>query len=262
MNTKIIFFDIDGTILSHRNFQISDSTLEAIRQARENGHLTFINTGRTPAELNDEIKSLGFNGYVCGCGTYIYYGSKVLFHNVIDTSTSRMMIQDFRKYKLDAVLEGTSAIYFENHLNNESIKFVRDMYVNSHMNVSTWDDPDITFDKFCLWAGENKDAASQFCEKYKDMFDFIGREHDFIEIIPKGYSKATGIQYLLSHLNIPYENAYALGDSANDLTMLRYVKHSIGMGNSQKVVKDIVSYVTKDVDDGGVAHALKHFNII
>lgn len=261
MNTKIIFFDIDGTILSHRDYKISDSTRASIRQARENGHLTFINTGRTFAELDEEIKDLGFDGFVCGCGTYIDYNSQVLYHTTINRTMRQKLIQDFYELKLNAVLEGTSAIYFDRHLNNETVMFVRNMYKGLNFNVLTWDDPDIIFDKFCI-RSESREALNSFCDKYEEIFDIIYRDTNFLEIIPKGHSKATGIKYLLSHLNIPYENAYALGDSANDMEMLRYVKHSIGMGNSDEAIKNVVSYITKDVDEGGVAHALKHFHII
>lgn len=261
MNQNIIFFDIDGTILSHRNYKISNSTIKAIRQARENGNLVFINTGRTFSEIDDEIKEVGFDGYVCGCGTYIYYNSSVLFHTTLDELTQQMIIQDLRDYKLEAVMEGSSAIYFNPNPQNDNLKFVMDMYKQKKFHVSTWDDPDINFDKFCIWIN-SQEAANAFEQKYQDSFDFIHRDALFLEIIPKGYSKATGIEFLLSHLNIPYENAYALGDSANDFDMLKYVKHSIGMGNSEDIIKKIVSYLTKDVDEGGVAHALSHFNLI
>lgn len=262
MNSKIIFFDIDGTILSHRNFTISDSTLGAIKQAKENGHLTFINTGRTFAEIDAEILNLGFDGFVCGCGTYISYNNSILLHALIDQKTRKELIQDFRTLKLNAILEGTSGIYFDEQPKDETVRFIEDMYKSHNFNVKTWDEPGIEFDKFCIWQGEPK-AKKQFYEKYKLQFDFISRDGEaFWETIPKGYSKATGIKYLLDHLNIPYENAFALGDSSNDLAMLSYVKHSIGMGNSDQAVKDIVSYITRDVDEGGVAHALRHFNII
>ncbi|MDD3173007.1 MAG: HAD family hydrolase [Herbinix sp.] len=261
MSSKIIFFDIDGTILSHRNFRILDSTKAAIKQARENGHLTFINTGRTFSEIEDEIKDVGFDGYVCGCGTYIYLNSSVLFKTSIDRATRQMLIKDLRKYKLEAVLEGNSAIYFDSKLRNVKLKSVHDMFKRRNFNVLNWDDPNIKFEKFCLWL-DTSESHLPFYNKYDSTFDFIKRDEPFLEVVPKGYSKATGIEYLLSHLNIPHENAYALGDSANDFSMLSYVKHSIGMGNSEDEIKNLVSYITKDVDEDGVAHALKHFNII
>ena len=75
---NILFFDIDGTLLSHTTHSIPESAIMAIKKAKENGHLIFINTGR-PFPLIDEcIKSLKPDGQVCGCGSYIRYRDEVL----------------------------------------------------------------------------------------------------------------------------------------------------------------------------------------
>ena len=69
---KVIFFDIDGTIVTEdEQALIPESTVRAIKKARENGNYTFINTGRTIFNVQDRIKNLGFDGFLCGCGTYI-----------------------------------------------------------------------------------------------------------------------------------------------------------------------------------------------
>lgn len=261
MQRKIIFFDIDGTILSHRNYKISKSTIAAIRKARANGHLVFINTGRTYCAIDDEIKEVGFNGYVCGCGTYITYDSSVLFHNTLDRQTRQSIVQDLRKLKLEAVLEGNEAIFFDSRSQNDQLDFIKDMYQKKKFPVLDWEGPDLDYDKFCIWIN-SQESVNTFRDKYQDRLEFISRDNLFLEVILKGYTKATGIEYLLNHLAIPHDNAYALGDSANDYTMLKYVRHSIGMGNSEEIIRNIVSYITKDVDDGGVEHALKHFCII
>ncbi|NRY46482.1 hydroxymethylpyrimidine pyrophosphatase-like HAD family hydrolase [Clostridium beijerinckii] len=44
--------------------------------------------------------------------------------------------------------------------------------------------------------------------------------------------------------------------------MLKYVKNSIAMGNSTPLLFDLVSFVTKDIEDDGIKYALKHYNII
>lgn len=51
---KIIFLDVDGTIVDYDN-HIPDSAREAIRKARENGHLVYVCTGRSKAEMPDDI---------------------------------------------------------------------------------------------------------------------------------------------------------------------------------------------------------------
>jgi Cof subfamily protein (haloacid dehalogenase superfamily) len=260
MNTKIIFFDIDGTILSHRTLTISDSTKQAIKQAQANGHLAFVNTGRTLGEMAKEITDIGFDGYICGCGIYISYKGTVLHEVTIPQDKTKELISDLRKYGLEAVLEGKNAIYYDNNISNVVVEKIKREHSLS-FNVKNWDDPDISIDKFCVWH-KSDDDYKEFCEKYEQDFDFIIRSKSFSEVIPKGYSKATGIQYILDHLNIPQENTYALGDSTNDLPMLQYVKYSIAMGNSNKDILDLVSYVTEDVDCDGVAQALSHYGII
>ncbi|SJU18427.1 Uncharacterized phosphatase YwpJ [Clostridioides difficile] len=66
----------------------------------------------------------------------------------------------------------------------------------------------------------------------------------------------------MDYLDIPLENTYAIGDSTNDLSMLEYVENSIAMGNSNPILFNLVSFVTKNVDDDGIYHALKHYEII
>ena len=80
---KIMFFDIDGTILSETTHTIPKSTVEGLQKAKEQGHLIFINTGRPFSSIDECIKELDPDGYVCGCGTYIRYHDEVLFSKTL-----------------------------------------------------------------------------------------------------------------------------------------------------------------------------------
>lgn len=80
---KLVFFDIDGTLVDGPTHQIPQSAVEAIRKLRENGHLAFINTGRTLVSIEPRIREIGFDGLVCGCGTHIYYEGETLFSHSI-----------------------------------------------------------------------------------------------------------------------------------------------------------------------------------
>ena len=71
MSRKMLFFDIDGTLVAEGTHYLPQSAVNAIRKARENGHLVFINTGRTRFSIDDFLEEIGFDGYVCGCGTAI-----------------------------------------------------------------------------------------------------------------------------------------------------------------------------------------------
>ena len=56
MKKKCLFFDIDGTLVDEHTHQIPQSTIEALHEARRNGSVVFINTGRPYSHVSDRIK--------------------------------------------------------------------------------------------------------------------------------------------------------------------------------------------------------------
>ena len=92
--------------------------------------------------------------------------------------------------------------------------------------------------------------------------DFIDRERGFYEILPKGCSKASAIRHMAKLLQIPMEDTVAIGDSNNDLSMLKCVGTSIAMGNSTQNILDMADYITTDVDKDGIWNALEWLGVI
>ena len=66
-----LFFDIDGTILSNNTHTIPKSALDAMTEAQKNGHLLFVNTGRTICALPKELYAFDVDGNLCGCVCYL-----------------------------------------------------------------------------------------------------------------------------------------------------------------------------------------------
>ena len=64
----------------------------------------------------------------------------------------------------------------------------------------------------------------------------IHREGDFMEIVPKGFNKATGIQEMCKALGIAHEDTYAFGDSTNDLAMFEHVPNAVVMGHHLSLI--------------------------
>ncbi|MBE6052013.1 MAG: HAD family phosphatase [Clostridium sp.] len=264
MKPKIIFFDIDGTLLIEETRIIPKSTREALKLAQKKGNLIFINTGRPKKSLDPFITDLNFDGYICGCGTYIELNNDILLSKNLGHTLSKDIVNKLRQCKIDAILEGKDSLYYDvdDNINSKEVLNIKKHHTKENLYTGlTWDDKDIDFDKFTIFGDEKSDFSS-FINEFKDSFEFIHRGENFYEVIPLGYSKASGIEFIINHLNIPYENTYAIGDSTNDLSMLKYVKHSIAMGNSTPKLFDYVSFVTKDIKEDGIEFALKHYNLI
>lgn len=255
---KILFFDIDETLLSHRTFKIPESTKNALKKAKENGHLIFVNTGRTKSLIGDDIQELEFDGYVCGCGTYIEVDNKVLYNNVIDKNNYNVILDGLQKYKLDGVLEGEDAIYVNEGAQDD---FLLSNLRKQGYPIKAYDLDNMKFNKMFIRYEDNK-YIDNFCEDTKHIFDYIDHGSGTRELIPIGHSKGSGIDFLVKHFNMELEDTFAFGDSNNDIPMLEHVKNSIVMGNANPDLFERATFVTKHIDEDGIEHAMKYFNII
>lgn len=114
MNRKLLFFDIDGTLLAGGiPGYIPDSAMEALTQAQANGHYIFINSGRTYGFMPEAIKEFPFDGYVCGCGTEVIFHGETLYHYDLDDSLKRSLDDILTECKIQAVYEGRNSCYFQ-----------------------------------------------------------------------------------------------------------------------------------------------------
>ena len=82
----IVFFDLDGTLISDDEaYIIPDSAVNAIHKAQKNGHLMYVDTGRTVMNVEQRIRDIGFDGYICGCGMYIECDGKVIYQHTLSS---------------------------------------------------------------------------------------------------------------------------------------------------------------------------------
>ncbi len=92
-------------------------------------------------------------------------------------------------------------------------------------------------------------------------FEIIDRGSGFYECVPSQYSKATAIELVLKHYGIALEDAYVFGDSTNDLSMFEYAKNCILMGHHSVELEPYATFYTKNVEDDGVAYAMKKLGL-
>ncbi len=262
---KIAFFDIDGTLTSELDGSIPDSAVLAVRRARGNGHLMFINTGRCFQNVEERFRSIGFDGFVTGCGTNIYYQGKELFHKGQTHEVTMEIAKIARELDVDVAFESREEVVFDRSrdLLSPDARSLYYSFCDRHYDMShEVTAEDFTCDKFVAWF-QRADQIAEFRKVSDEYFDCIDRGILFREFVPKGYSKATGIQFLLEHFKLPLEQAYAFGDSNNDLAMLSFVPHSVVMGNAEDPhLLQIADYVTDKASEDGIAKALEKLGFL
>lgn len=256
-----IFFDIDGTLWDKENV-IPQSTKDAIRMLRENGHQTFLCSGRTRVFINsEELLGLGFDGIVSGCGTFIEYEGKDLLYKKIDDDILKKSVETFYRYEMPMVMEGRHMLYMDPEIIEKDgygrylLEVMKDCTMPIRDNEAHWEASKFSV----LIRGTDYPAA---IEELTDDFDFMVHGDVVMEVVPKGYCKASGIAYVCEKLGIDVKDTYAFGDSANDLDMLDFAGVGVAMGNGTDVAKEHADYVTTDLHEDGIYRALKHFEVI
>ncbi len=265
MATKIAFFDIDGTLTSELDGSIPKDAATAIAKARKNGNLMFINTGRCFQNVGRRFREIGWDGYVCGCGTNIYCDGSDVLHVAQTHSTIMQLLHVARQTDVDILFESRTLVAFDlsRPLHHpDAIRQYNSFLNHQYKMPEDLENPNFFADKFVIWYQEESQLQT-FRRVSDKWFDCIDRGGTFREFVPYNYSKATGIEYVLNHYHLDLTDAYAFGDSNNDLSMLSYVPHSIAMGNaSPESLFAQVEYVTAKSSCGGIQQALEHYGFL
>lgn len=260
----IVFFDLDGTLISDdADYYIPQSAMDAISKARKNGHKMFVNTGRTIMNVEERLRDIGFDGYVCGGGTYIECEGKVILWHKLSKKLCDDIAKLLYQCNMTPIYEHSESFFTDKRTRPfPGFLALKSRFESQGKDLSRdVSESGFAFDKLLAWYDEKSDLE-RFKKGIEKEFDYIQRGDGFCELAVRGYSKGTGIKEVCKYYNIPLSEAYAIGDSMNDLEMLLAVPNSIVMGNGTEELKKIASFVTKDLLDDGVEYALKHFKMI
>jgi Cof subfamily protein (haloacid dehalogenase superfamily) len=258
---KAVFFDIDGTIWDQK-MEIPPSTIEGIRALRAKGNYAFICSGRSRCAIQPQkLLDIGFDGIVAGCGTYIEYHDEIILEETLTMEQLEDIQNKLKKLGMPVLLEGSEYLYADEPSFNgdQYLVYLKKMLGDQLQPVEVIDETSKINKMSALYDTSRKaEIAALIGEEWTVVY----HESKAVEIMPKGYSKATGIQFVCDRLGIAHEDTYAFGDSANDVEMLRYVKHGIAMGNGTESAKAAADYVTADLHDGGIYKGLEHFGLL
>ena len=163
---------------------------------------------------------------------------------------------------LDGALEASDGIHI--HRSQSPIPRVEQLKASLRrsgcLSEYDWEDDCYDYDKFYLISDENSRPKELF-GRLRDM-EIIDRGNEEYECVPRGHSKATAIDLVLKHYGISLDDAYVFGDSGNDLAMFRYASNCILMGKHDEVLEPYATFETKDVEEDGIAYAMKELGII
>ncbi|GIN19095.1 Cof-type HAD-IIB family hydrolase [Siminovitchia fordii] len=253
---KIVFFDIDGTLLDEDK-NLPPSAKEAVHTLQENGIYTAIATGRAPFMITSLLKELNINSYVCFNGQYVVFENEVIAANPINSEVLKD-VEKVANYHEHALVYMNEATLKTNTKNSERVRKSLSTLKLAYPDY----DPDFYTKKdiyqALLFTKENEAGYLSSIQEVS----FIRWHELSLDIVPKGGSKARGIQQLIGRLGFKMEDVYAFGDGMNDIEMLREVGTGIAMGNAHDAVKEHADFVTTDVEYDGIVNGLKEVGLL
>ncbi len=240
-----IFLDIDGTIFDGE--AINQKDIDAINRVREEGHLVFINSGRTLGMLPEKVTRIEVDGFVLAMGTHSFFGDTVIENRALPKALVEKIIDYGFLHNLRLELQSdTKNVY----LNSKKITD-RNLFRGEKIYEKF---PDIKIYKFVIFGHFSQEDIEFFSHDF-DVFQY----ETYGEVAPLGYSKAKGIEETEKYYGVPHENTIAIGDSWNDKDMIEYAALGVAMGNGEDRLKKIADFITEPIEKAGVSYAMEKF---
>lgn len=275
---KILFLDVDGTLVNYE-CQLPDSAVSAIRQARKNGHRVYICTGRSKAEVYENLWDIGLDGMIGGNGSYVEDHGTVVMHQLITMGQCKRIVDWLHSRKLEFYLESNNGLFASEHFEEKALDSMREYCRRkgapnaNEMSVRSIF-PEMIFDGELYRDDLNKvsyllndyqdylDTKEQFPDMANGTWGGAGETALFGDLGVKGITKANAIDHLLSYLGAKREDTIAFGDAKIDIPMLEYCALGVAMGSGGEEIKAMADYVTDGVDDDGLYKAFVHLKLM
>lgn len=259
----VVFFDIDGTIVDNDTQIIPDSTAEAIRALKRNGHRAVVNTGRPFGHIDPRVRGLDFGGWVCGCGMQVILDGEFLHRDHPSPEVCRHGVEMAKKYGLLQLCESETEVFYDTSLPADTApaREAAQMRAKGFRVRDIRETATAPFMKFITNDAPGCDREGMI-RAVSGHWDVIIRDGDLLEFVKKGNSKAKGMEILMKKLGVSREDTFAIGDSTNDLPMFRAAGTTICMGGGMEELKREADHVTDTVLNDGIWKGLKHFGLI
>lgn len=260
MSIKLFVTDLDGTLLPS-GAAVPPENIEAVKRAVDAGVIVTIATGRmyraalpVAEALGVDVPIITYNGAMIkstkGKVYYTNFLKPEIICQVIDFCREQgWYLQSYSKDELWVPVHDEHARHYE-----------QEQQVTA--NVVGWDALKEHTEEVCKLLTISEDSA-ETDRRIAVLNEHFGQEvmamrsnARYCEIVNPGVSKAEGLRRLAEKLGVTIAETMAIGDSYNDLPMLKAAGHSVAMGNAVPEVKAVCDYVTASCEEFGFAKAI------
>ncbi|WP_247948282.1 Cof-type HAD-IIB family hydrolase [Streptococcus constellatus] len=277
---EIIFLDVDGTIVDYAN-HILASAVKAIRQAREKDHLVYVCTGRSRAEMPEEIWKIGFDGMIGGNGSYVEQKGQIIMHQLIPLDVEKRVVNWLHRRGLEFYLESNNGLFASEDFREVARPVLRAYAQGKEASAEEVGQleaeealhglvygaelyrGDLNKISFILKSYQDHlDSKEAFPELKAGTWGGKGEHALFGDLGVKNITKAHAIDVLLEYLGAKKEDTIAIGDAKVDIPMLEYCQVGVAMGNGGPEILAMADVITDDVVEDSFYNAFEKLGLL
>lgn len=266
--SKILFTDLDGTLLNDEK-KITPGSRRAIEAALAQGHRVVIASGRPLCGARKQAQRLGLDGP--GCYIIAYNGGvlydccqkRELLRQSIPLEALYALFQEASRQHIHIQTYTDTAVAVERTWDDAILQEYRIM---NEMDVQVVEDIRQALERppvkaLIIGPQARGEAMSRWIQtNLGDTLDSFFSSRSYLEVVRKGVSKGQAVTRLCQLLEIPMEQAVAVGDEANDIPMLQAAGVGVAMANAIPETKAAAAYITaQDNNHDGVAEVVERF---
>lgn len=272
---KLIFIDLDGTLLNDAK-EISEENIKWLNRAyKERGITTIVTTGRELGLVKDLYKK-----YNCSFGDYVIASDGAIIKNIktgeyinkeiLTIDEAKKLREIYLNEDLDFIMiYGEENEYMERKEQKNKVQ-KEQIYVDNIIELLEKNkDIDATL---CIIGGEEENLNKSIkkvnkintldhtpiCEYIRKGNGIDIREYYF-DVMRKDCNKKNAVKKVMNTFGVNHDEIIVIGDGGNDLPMFEYAKLKIAMGNADEELKQKADYITDTNNNNGVAKAIKKF---
>lgn len=262
MAIKLVALDLDDTLLNSK-LAVSPRACEAIRKAVAQGVTVTIATGRMYRSALPYAKQLGLDVPIItynGALIKSCLSGEVLLDQPIDKQLAQTVL----------ALCKERGWYIQNYVQDELYVEKINQYSELYSRLSG---VPATAVGDRLYAGEDSSSKmlimsteEGIIEIYDTCKALFGNKLSiaiskptYLEITDPLANKGRALAFLADKLGIKKDETMAIGDSGNDIDMLKYAGWGVAMGNASAAIKALARLETLSNDADGVAEAIERY---
>ena len=260
MTKKLIFIDLDGTLLND-SFELTPYTLKTLKEVSRRGHKIVLASGRPPRAMLPYYEQLGLETpFIAYNGTYVIDPNDKSFPPLMEA----FPLEDVKDIlsKIDFPLLNLAFEDDEKIFMDKLDPFLIGYFPKMGEEIKTGKAKDhLTKDVFALIF----ETEEEYYEKLKKLIEShtpMGCRHwstsKHCEAYYAHYDKGNAAQYIANNYGIEPKDIIAFGDSDSDYKMLAFAstKYHVFPCKS-RLLSENVPALEKGNNDDAVAHKLE-----